>query len=69
MKLTGTFLDEISHDIVHQNWGPDEWDRDFQTMKMIGIDTVILIRCGHKRWLTYSSEVLQKKGKLLSPAH
>ena len=21
MKITGTFLDEISHDIPHQNWG------------------------------------------------
>lgn len=61
MKLTGTFLDEISHDIVHQNWGPKEWDRDFQSMKAIGIDTVILIRCGHGRWMTYPSEVLQKQ--------
>ena len=22
LKITGTFLDEISHDIPHQNWGP-----------------------------------------------
>ncbi len=56
--ITGTFLDEISHDIPHQNWGPAEWDRDFQAMRAIGIDTVILIRSGHKRWLTYPSEVL-----------
>ncbi len=58
MKLTGTFLDEISHDIPHQNWGTKEWDTDFQHMKRMGIDTVILIRSGHKRWLTYPSEVL-----------
>lgn len=63
IPLTGTFLDEISHDIPHQNWGPVEWERDFQAMKVIGIDTVILIRSGHKRWLTYPSEVLiQKQG-------
>lgn len=61
--LTGTFLDEISHDIPHQNWGTKEWDADFQAMQAIGIDTVILIRSGHKRWLTYPSEVLiQKQG-------
>ena len=61
MKLTGTFLDEISHDIPHQNWGPVEWERDFATMRAIGIDTVILIRCGYKRWMTYPSHVLQSR--------
>ena len=61
IRLTGTFLDEISHDIPHQNWGPAEWERDFLAMKTIGIDTVILIRSGYKRWLTYPSEVLIKK--------
>jgi len=58
IPLTGTFLDEISHDIPHQNWGPVEWERDFQAMHAIGIDTVVLIRSGHRRWLTYPSEVL-----------
>ena len=42
LKITGTFLDEISHDIPHQNWGMKEWDQDFQHMKAIGIDTVIV---------------------------
>ena len=46
MKITGTFLDEISYDIPHQNWGEKEWDADFRSMAAIGIDTVILIRCG-----------------------
>ncbi len=58
LQITGTFLDEISHDIPHQNWGAAEWERDFQAMQAIGIDTVILIRSGYKRWLTYPSEVL-----------
>ena len=31
LKITGTFLDEISHDIPHQNWGEKEWDLDFST--------------------------------------
>lgn len=58
LPVTGTFLDEISHDIPHQNWGRDMWRKDFQVMRAIGIDTVILIRCGYQRWLTYPSRVL-----------
>jgi len=62
LKITGTFLDEISHDIPHQNWGKKEWERDFQHMKHIGIDTVILIRSGYRKFITYPSEYLLKKG-------
>ena len=58
MQITGTFIDEISHDIPHQNWGPEEWEKDFQHMKAIGIDTVIVIRCGYRRFLTYPSPYL-----------
>jgi len=29
LKITATFLDEISWDIPHQNWGPAEWNRDY----------------------------------------
>ena len=32
LRITGTFLDEISHDIPHQNWGEKEWDMDFRYM-------------------------------------
>lgn len=67
MFISGTFLDEISHDIPHQNWGPAEWERDFQSMRAIGIDTVILIRSGHKRWLTYPSQVLIEKEGCYQP--
>jgi len=68
MKLTGTFLDEISHDIPHQNWGRDEWARDFAAMRAIGIDTVILIRSGHKQWITYPSDVLNaREGCFIPP--
>jgi hypothetical protein len=45
-------------DIPHHNWGQADWDRDFAAMQAIGIDTVVLIRSGYKRWLTYPSEVL-----------
>ncbi len=68
MKLTGTFLDEISHDIPHQNWGRAEWARDFAAMRAIGIDTVILIRSGHKHWMTYPSDVLHaREGCFIPP--
>ena len=65
MRITGTFLDEISHDIPHQNWGYKEWDRDFQSMKSIGIDTVIMIRCGHRDFITYPSKVLAEQENCL----
>lgn len=62
LQITGTFLDEISHDIPHQNWGEKEWDLDFQHMKAIGIDTVIMIRSGYRKFITYPSEYLLSKG-------
>lgn len=62
LPITGTFLDEISHDIPHQNWGEKEWDRDFRYMKDIGINTVILIRCGYRKFITYPSEYLLSRG-------
>lgn len=48
LPLTGTFLDEITHDIPSQNWGREEWDREFGLYRRIGIDTVILIRAGYR---------------------
>ncbi|GGK62399.1 DUF4434 domain-containing protein [Rufibacter glacialis] len=60
MKITGTFIDEISHDIPHQNWGREEWDCDFGYMKAVGIDTVIMIRSGYRRFITYPSPYLQQ---------
>jgi len=61
MKITGTFLDEISHDIPHQNWGVEEWRKDFAYMKAIGIDTVIMIRSGYRKFITYPSSYLIKE--------
>ncbi len=47
-RITGTFLDEITHDIPSQNWGPEEWWREFQLYRQIGIDTAVIIRAGYK---------------------
>ncbi len=62
LPITGAFLDEISHDIPHQNWGEKEWDADFRYMKAIGIDTVIEIRSGYRKFITYPSPYLLKQG-------
>lgn len=62
LPITGTFLDEISHDIPHQNWGESEWDADFRHMKAIGINTVIMIRCGYRKFITYPSPYLTSIG-------
>lgn len=63
LPITGTFLDEISHDIPHQNWGEAEWDKDFHNMKVFGIDTVITCRCGYRKFTTFPSDYLiNKKG-------
>lgn len=67
MHITGTFLDEISHDIPHQNWGAKEWGRDFAHMKSMGIDTVIMIRAGYRKFLTYPSNYLIGKHNCFKP--
>ncbi|MBX3728171.1 MAG: DUF4434 domain-containing protein [Candidatus Sumerlaeia bacterium] len=59
--ITGTFLDEISHDIPDANWGRDEWTRDFRAMADTGIDTVILIRAGYRDIATFDSKVLRRE--------
>ena len=57
MRLTGTFLDEITFDIPHQNWGREEWDKDFQAMKAMGIKRVIMIRAAWRPFMTFDSKV------------
>lgn len=47
-RITGTFLDEITHDIPSQNWGRDQWRNEFALYPRIGIDTVIVIRAGYR---------------------
>lgn len=46
--ITGTFLDEITHDIPSQNWGRAEWEREFALYPKIGLDTVVIIRAGYQ---------------------
>lgn len=65
MRITGTFLDEITHDIPCQNWGPAEWAADFDLMRQIGIDTVIIIRSGYREQAIFNSWVLRKHRPML----
>jgi len=67
MQITGTFIDEISHDIPHQNWGIAEWEQDFKHMKAVGINTVIIIRCGYRQFITYPSNYLVNQLQCFSP--
>jgi hypothetical protein len=61
IKLKGTFLDEITHDIPSQNWVRKDWVKDFDAMKAVGIDTVILIRAGYKQHCVFNSSVLKNQ--------
>jgi hypothetical protein len=47
-RISGTFLDEITHDIPAQNWGERQWRKEFELYTRIGIDTVIVIRAGYQ---------------------
>ncbi len=47
-RISGTFLDEITHDIPSQNWGREDWRKEFELYREIGIDTVIIIRAGYR---------------------
>lgn len=57
-RITGTFLDEITHDIPSQNWGEKEWRREFELYQQIGIDTVIVIRSGYKNRCIFQATAL-----------
>jgi Domain of unknown function (DUF5109)/Domain of unknown function (DUF4434) len=55
LTITGTFIDEVTHDIPAHNWGRAEWEREFDTFVAAGLDTVILIRAGWGDRLSFPS--------------
>lgn len=67
IPIRATFLDEVSWDIPHQNWGVKEWDADFRAMKTMGINTVVLIRAGLGSWIAAPFECLLRTGKFKYP--
>ena len=68
MPIKATFLDEISWDIPHQNWGVKEWDQDFKAMKRMGINTVVMIRAGLGKWITAPFKTLVGKEDVYYPS-
>ena len=67
IPVRATFLDEVSWDIPHQNWGVREWDADFRAMKNMGINTVVLIRAGLGRWIAAPFECLLESEEVYYP--
>ncbi len=58
LRISGTFLDEITHDIPSQNWGEPEWRKEFELFQKIGIDTVIIIRAGYQNKCIFPAKSL-----------
>lgn len=58
MRISGTFLDEITHDIPSQNWSFEDWRREFALYREIGIDMAVVIRAGYQDKCIYPSRVL-----------
>lgn len=67
LPITGTFLDEVSHNVANFNWDEEAWDKDFAAMKASGIDMAVVIRCGSERWTMYPSKVLEKEMNAYRP--
>jgi hypothetical protein len=67
MRITGTFIDEITVDIPSNNWSAQHWSMDFRAMKHIGIDTVIIIRSGYQNKCIFESQALKKHVGLMMP--
>ncbi|MFX9246745.1 DUF4434 domain-containing protein, partial [Acinetobacter baumannii] len=44
-----------------------EWEDDFKYMKSIGINTVILIRSGYRKFITYPSKYLIHQQNCYTP--
>ena len=69
MKITGTFSDEITHDIPSTRiGGPKKWAADFDAHESLGVGPVILIRSGYRDRITFASEVLSGGAGDASPA-
>ena len=55
LKITGTFIDEVTRDIPAHNWGQQEWAKEFDTFIEAGLDTLVLIRAGYGERLAFPS--------------
>lgn len=67
MQITGTFVNPVVGTVPAPNWGYKEWDCEFQLMKQVGIDTVIVLRTGLQEWICYPSKYLQDNMDCFEP--
>lgn len=42
--IKATFIDEITYDIPASNWTNEQWAKDLDNMKDVGIDTLVIMR-------------------------
>ena len=75
--ITATFIDEITYDIPSSNWSDEQWCADFDNMKEVGIDTLVIMRGVFYNKAIYPSKIfpnLKKEnedfaGLVLNEAH
>lgn len=58
LPISGTFLDEITHDIPSQNWDRKKWRNEFELYSKIGMDTVIIIRAGYQNKCIFPAKTI-----------
>ncbi len=64
--ITGTFIDEITFDMPSSNWTEKQWKKDFDNMKKVGMDTLIITRGSFYDKSVYPSKIfptLKKEGE------
>ncbi len=55
--ITGTFIDEITYDIPSSNWTDEQWIKDLDHMRDVGMDTLIFIRGAFLDQCIYPSKI------------
>jgi hypothetical protein len=65
MHISGSFLDALAADIPAQNWGPKEWEAQFDVFVKMQMDTLVVIRCVTEWHAIYPSR--HAKVPLVSP--
>ncbi len=66
--IKGTFIDEITYDIKDQKWTFENWAKDLDNMKAVGIDTVIFIRGFFCDKAIFPSKLLSNKDGVIDLA-
>ncbi|MFH1476230.1 MAG: DUF4434 domain-containing protein [Verrucomicrobiota bacterium] len=56
--ITGSFISAVACGIESQNWGRNDWRRQFDVMQAMGMDTVVIIRVGEVDSAMYKSKVM-----------